>query len=265
MTDNWLEIDDKVIVVTGGSSGIGRQIVESFLKNKSIVYNTDLQDNPINHPNYHFIETNVANKDAVRNTVDIILKEQFQIDVLVNNAGINLPRLLVDWRKEKPEYEINHKELDLMFDVNLKGPVYFSQEVARSFVEAKKGVIINVASEAGQEGSEGQSVYGATKAALMNFTRSWAKELGRHNIRVVAIAPGILEETGLRTPAYEEALAYTRNTSVEQLNGDYSKSIPIRREGKLTEVADLVNYLSSDKSSYITGTTINLSGGKSRG
>lgn len=265
MADNWLDIDNKVIVVTGGSSGIGRQIVESFLKNEVIVYNTDLRDNPFDHPNYHFIETNVADKEAVRKTVETILQEQSQIDVLVNNAGINLPRLLVDSKEEKPEYEINQKELDLMFDVNLKGPIYFSQEVSRFFVKNKKGIIINVASEAGQEGSEGQSVYGATKAALINFTRNWAKELGKHNIRVVAIAPGILEETGLRTPAYEEALAYTRDATVEQLNGDYSKSIPIRRAGQLTEVADLVNYLSSEKSSYITGTTINLSGGKSRG
>src|SRR5699024_958853 len=265
MTENWLDIDNKVMVVTGGSSGIGRQIVKSLLENDVIVYNADLHDNPIDHPNYHFKETNVADKTAVRASVDSILNEQSKIDVLVNNAGINLPRLLVDAKEEKPEYEINQKELDLMFDANLKGPIYFSQEVSRHFVEVQKGIIINVASEAGQEGSEGQSVYGATKAALINFTRSWAKELGKHNIRVVAIAPGILEETGLRTAEYEEALAYTRNTTVEALNGDYSKSIPIRRVGQLSEVADLVSYLSSEKSSYITGTTINLSGGKSRG
>lgn len=81
----------------------------------------------------------------------------------------------------------------------------------------------------------------------------------------MAIAPGIIEETGLRTKEYEKALSYSRNISVDQLNGDYSKSIPIKRVGKLTEIADLVCYLSSDRSSYITGTTINISGGKSRG
>lgn len=265
MTNNWLDIDNKVMIVTGGSSGIGRQIVHTLLDNGAIVYNADLRDNPVDHPQYHFKETNVAKEEEVRRTVSSILDEQSRIDVLVNNAGINLPRLLVDAKQEKPEYEINTKDLDLMLDVNLKGPIFFSQEVSRYFVEANKGVIINVSSEAGQEGSEGQSLYSATKAALINFTRSWAKELGKHNIRVVAIAPGIIEETGLRTEAYEEALAYTRNTTVDQLNGDYSKSIPIRRIGKLTEIADLVCYLSSEKSSYITGTTINISGGKSRG
>ena len=81
----------------------------------------------------------------------------------------------------------------------------------------------------------------------------------------MAIAPGIIEETGLRTKQYEEALAYSRNITVDQLNGDYSKSIPLRRVGQLKEISDLVCYLSSNKSSYITGTTINISGGKSRG
>src|SRR5699024_9935586 len=152
--------------------------------------------------------------------------------------GINLPRMLVDQNGEKPEYEINVNDLDLMLNVNLKGPVLFSREVSRQFIKQNSGVIINISSEAGQEGSQGQSIYSATKAALIGFTRSWAKELGKHNIRVTAIAPGILEETGLRTPQYEEALAYTRNTTIEGLNSDYSKSIPIGRVGRLDEIAD---------------------------
>ncbi|MEB6231467.1 SDR family oxidoreductase [Mammaliicoccus sciuri] len=265
MSNNWLEIERKVIIVTGGTSGIGRQIVNTLLENGAIVYNVDLKDNPIDNEHYYFIQTDVTDEEAVQSTVSQILEEQSQIDVLVNNAGINLPRLLVDVKGEKPEYEINMKDLDLMFGVNLKGPILFSQEVGRQFVKNNKGIIVNIASEAGQEGSEGQSIYSATKAALIGFTRSWAKELGKYNIKVVAIAPGILEETGLRTKQYEEALAYSRNTTVDKLNGDYSKSIPLRRVGELKEVADLVCYLSSDKSSYITGTTINISGGKSRG
>ena len=198
-------------------------------------------------------------------SVETIMNKDNKIDVLINNAGINLPRLLVDYREENEEYQMNERDLDKMFNINLKGPVWLSQEVAKTQIKNKKGIIINIASEAGQEGSEGQSIYSATKAALIGFTRSWAKELGKHNIRVVAIAPGILEETGLRTKEYEEALAYTRNTTVDNLNGDYSKSIPVGRVGKLNEVADLVAYLSSDRSSYITGTTFNITGGKSRG
>ncbi|AQL55978.1 SDR family oxidoreductase [Abyssicoccus albus] len=263
--EKWLSLEGKVAIVTGGSSGIGKAIVQSLLNQGVIVYNADLNNSDIKDSNYYFIKTDVAKIDHVKYTVEQILKDQHRIDILVNNAGINLPRMLVDVKGEKPEYEINETDLNLMFNVNLKGPIYFAQEVTKHFLTNNNGVIINIASEAGQEGSEGQSVYSATKAALIGFTRSWAKELGKYNIRVVGIAPGVLEETGLRTKEYEEALAYTRNTTVDNLNGDYSKSIPIGRVGKLKEISDLVCYLSSNRSSYITGTTINISGGKSRG
>ena len=129
-----------------------------------------------------------------------------------------------------------------------------------------KGVILNVSSESGLEGSEGQSIYAATKAALYSFTRSWAKELGKYGIRVVGIAPGILEATALRTLEYERALAYTRGISIEELRQSYEKvSIPIGRVGTLEEVADISAFLISDLASYISGTVVNVSGGKSRG
>ncbi|MBU0438926.1 SDR family oxidoreductase [Staphylococcus succinus] len=262
---NWLEIESKVVIVTGGSSGIGNEIVINLLENGAIVYNADLKDSNLNKKNYHFLQVDVTNRDIVQKAVNEVHNKEGKIDVLINNAGINLPRLLLDSAGSHPEYEINDKDLNFMFDVNLKGPIWFSQAVTKYFIEQNAGKIINISSEAGQEGSEGQSLYSATKAALIGLTRSWAKELGKYNINVVAIAPGIIEETGLRTKQYEEALAYSRNITVDQLNGDYSKSIPLRRVGKLKEISDLVCYLSSNKSSYITGTTINISGGKSRG
>lgn len=263
--NSWLDIENQVVIVTGGSSGIGKEIVNNLLSNGSVVYNADLKNGDFNHENYHFLDVDVTSRDTVIKAVENVYSNESKIDVLINNAGINLPRLLVDRKKTNPEYEINDKDLNLMFDVNLKGPIWFSQAVTKYFIEQNKGDIINISSEAGQEGSEGQSIYSATKGALISLTRSWAKELGKYNINVVAIAPGILEETGLRTPQYEEALAYSRNTTVDQLNGDYSKSIPLKRVGKLQEIADLVCYLSSHRSNYITGTTINISGGKSKG
>ena len=142
-----------------------------------------------------------------------------------------------------------------------------AQAVARVLVRKNSGVIINMSSESGLEGSEGQSCYAATKAAINSFTRSWAKELGKSNIRVVGIAPGIMEETGLRTLEYETALAYTRGITVEKLRENYSRTstIPLGRSGKLSEIADLVCYYLSGRSSYITGITTNVAGGKSRG
>ena len=129
------------------------------------------------------------------------------------------------------------------------------------------GVIINMTSESGLEGSEGQSAYSATKAALHGLTRSWAKELGRHGVRVVGVAPGILEATGLRSDAYEKSLAYTRGITVEALQQGYVKTstIPLGRAGRLSEVADLVAFLASERASYVHGTVINISGGKTRG
>ena len=122
-----------------------------------------------------------------------------------------------------------------------------------------------MASESGMEGSQGQSVYAATKAAIYNMTWSGAKELGKHNIRVVGVAPGILEATALRCEEYERAVAYTRGITVEQFRERYKKvSIPLARAGRLSEVANVVCFLASDRASYIHGTVINVSGGKSR-
>jgi sorbitol-6-phosphate 2-dehydrogenase len=142
-----------------------------------------------------------------------------------------------------------------------------TQAAARVMVTQGKGVIINVSSECGLEGSEGQSVYAASKNAVNSLTRSWAKELGRLGVKVVGIAPGILEATGLRTLSYETALAYTRGITIDQLRAGYSKTstTPLGRSGKLSEVASSIAFLASERSAYIHGTTINIAGGKTRG
>ena len=142
-----------------------------------------------------------------------------------------------------------------------------TDETYREMVRQGSGVILNMSSESGLEGSEGQSVYAASKNAVNSLTRSWAKELGKKGVRVVGVAPGILEATGLRTLAYETALAYTRGITIEQLREGYAKTstTPLGRSGKLTEVANTVAFLLSDRASYIHGVTINVAGGKTRG
>lgn len=266
---DWLNLKDKIMIVTGGASGIGKAIVERLLGCGAKVQLIDI--NPVegelnNNANLTFIKTNIADRGSVEAAVNQIVGDHGKIDGLVNNAGINIPRLLVDPKQEHGQYELKDSEFDKMVSINQKGVYLMSQAVARNMVDSRSGVIINVSSESGLEGSEGQSCYAATKAALYSFTRSWAKELGKYGIRVVGVAPGILEKTGLRTLDYETALAYTRNISIEQLRAGYTKnSIPIGREGKLSEVADFVAYLLSERASYITGITGNVSGGKTRG
>ncbi|MFT8318617.1 MAG: SDR family oxidoreductase [Sporolactobacillus sp.] len=268
----WLELNNQTFIITGGSSGIGQSIVEALLENHANVVVADLQEPPEEviqkaaDNQLLFVKTNVAQRESVEALVQKAIEKFGGIDVLVNNAGINLPRLLVDSKENGGKFELSDQAIGKMIDINQKGVFLCSQLVGREMVKADKGVIINMVSESGLEGSEGQSGYAATKAAIYSFTRSWAKELGKYNIRVVGVAPGILEKTGLRTPVYEEALAYTRGITVDQLRQGYTnKSIPLRRDGKLSEVADLVLYLSSKRASYITGTTYNIAGGKSRG
>lgn len=264
---NWLNIEGKTVIVTGGSSGIGKSIVESLLAQKVNVANFDLADSDLNEERLLFVKADVTSREDVEAGVEKVIDQFGTIDGLVNNAGINIPRLLVDKDNPHGKYELSEDVFDKIIAVNQKGLFLMSQTVARILVEKERGVIINMSSESGLEGSEGQSPYAATKAAVNSYTRSWAKELGKSNVRVVGIAPGIMEETGLRTQAYEEALAYTRGITVEKLREGYSKAstIPLGRSGKLHEVADLVSYYLSDRSSYITGVTTNVAGGKTRG
>ncbi|CAB1206519.1 TPA: SDR family oxidoreductase [Klebsiella michiganensis] len=266
--NTWLNLKDKIIIVTGGASGIGLAIVDELLAQGANVQMSDIHggDKYQNRDNYNFWPTDISSASEVNKTVESIIQRFGRIDGLVNNAGVNFPRLLVDEKGPSGRYELNEAAFEKMVNINQKGVFLMSQAVARQMVKQRSGVIVNVSSESGLEGSEGQSCYAATKAALNSFTRSWSKELGKHGIRVVGVAPGILEKTGLRTPEYEEALAWTRNITVEQLREGYSKNaIPVGRSGRLSEVADFVCYLLSERASYITGVTTNIAGGKTRG
>lgn len=264
---DWIELKDRVFIVTGGSSGIGQSIVQGLLEVGAKVANFDLKDGNEASDNYLFVQVDVSSREHVEIGVAQVVEHFGTIDGLVNNAGINIPALLVDTKQAHSKYELNDQFFDKMVSINQKGLYLVAQAVGRILTEKKAGVIVNMASEAGLEGSEGQSCYAATKAAVYSFTRSWAKELGKSNVRVVGLAPGIMEETGLRTLAYEEALAYTRNKSVEELRAGYNNTstIPLGRSGKLSEVADAACFALSDRSSYITGVTLNIAGGKTRG
>ena len=225
MNENWLGLDGQVVIVTGGASGIGKHVVDTLVK---------------------------VGANAV--AVDLNVKTGDELD----------GAYCVQCNVTDPE-SVNQMVQAVLEKYGKIDAFLCAQAVARELVKQGHGVILNMSSESGKEGSQGQSAYSATKGAVDSFTRSWAKELGKYNVRVVACAPGIMEATGLRTTAYNEALAYTRGVKPEDLSTDYSKVIPIGRDGKLDEVGSLVAYLVSDQASYITGTTVNISGGKSRG
>lgn len=271
---NWLGLEGKVAIVTGGASGIGKACCEAFAESgvKVIVADVDEENGKkvVEKLKHHFkagavfVKVDVTSKASVDAMVKTAHDHFGRIDILVNNAGILIPRLLVDPAGKE---ELTEQIWDKVVAINMKGYFLCAQAAAREMLKSGKGgVIVNMASESGLEGSEGQSVYAATKGANYAMTRSWGKEMGKHNIRVVGIAPGILEVTGLRSAEYERALAYTRGITVDELRESYEKvSIPLGRTGRLTEVASTVCFLASDRASYICGTTVNVSGGKSRG
>jgi sorbitol-6-phosphate 2-dehydrogenase len=270
---NWLGLEGKVAIVTGGASGIGKACCEAFAEVGAKVVIGDVNAEAGNKTVAElkkkfsasgiFVTVDVTNKKSVDAMISATLDAFGRVDILVNNAGINIPRLLVDPAGKE---ELTEQIWDKVVAINQKGYFLCAQAAAREMIRSGKGgVIINMASESGLEGSEGQSVYACTKGAAYTLTRSWAKELGKYNIRVVGVAPGIMEATALRSEEYERALAYTRGISIEQLRAGYAKvSIPLGRSGKLAEVASTVCFLASDKGGYVHGTTVNVSGGKSR-
>lgn len=268
MDISWLSLEGKSIIVTGGASGIGYAAALELAEDGANVTVCDISaEAPVfnnTRGNVFYVRTDVSNRKSVDDMIAAVVDKFGTVDVLVNNAGINIPCLLVD---PAGKHELDEAVWDKVMNVNLKGLFFCSQAAARIMVKKGSGVIINMSSESGLEGSEGQSVYAASKNAVNSLTRSWAKELGRQGVRVVGIAPGILEATGLRTLAYESALAYTRGITVEQLRAGYSKTstIPLNRSGRLSEVANTVAFLASDRASYIHGVTINVAGGKTRG
>ncbi len=269
----WLNLEGKVAIVTGGACGLGRAVCEGLAEVGANVIVADIDEQSAQKVvaelkekfdgNYIVTTTDVTSKASVDAMIKTALDAFGSIDILVNNAGINIPRLLVDPAGKE---ELTEEIWDKVVLVNQKGLFLCAQAAARVMIQSGRGgVIINIASESGMEGSQGQSVYAATKAAIYNLTRSWAKELGKHNVRVVGVAPGILEATALRSDEYERALAYTRGITVEELHRRYKEaSIPLGRSGKLSEVAGTVCFLASERAGYIHGTVVNVSGGKTR-
>lgn len=266
MTD-WLELTDSVVIVTGGSSGIGAAIVEELLAHGAIVADFDLQPSPrADSEMFHYYQTDVSKKDQIDQHVAAVWTKFGHIDGLVNDAGIALPGMLVN-PTGTGEHELTEAMFDRTMAVNLKSVFLMSQAVGRKMVGQGSGVIVNMSTESAHEGSIGQGFYVGSKGAINSMTVTWAKELGPHGVRVLGVAPGVMAATKLRSPAYEETLAYVRGISVAELRKGYraSSNVPLRRAGALSEVASVVSFYLSKRASYVTGVITNIAGGKSRG
>lgn len=231
---------NKLVFVTGASKGIGKAIATSFSEQGYLVaygyHNTEIEDNKC-----FSVKVDIADRESIKNA--IAKSEQHfstHISILVNNGAIS---------QEKPFLTITDADWANMLDINLKGAFAFSQEVLPNMIAAKWGRIINITSIGGQWGGFNQVHYAASKAALISLTNSLAKIYSKDGITTNAIAPGLvateMSATELSTEAGKEKV----------------KNIPMGRLGSSQEIADIALFLASDKSSYITGQTINANGG----
>lgn len=262
---NWLEISNKKVIVTGGNSGFGLSIATELKKNGATVIIVDKTISKEVRARFSSYEVDITDVDAIEEVVKALTSKYNSIDILINNAGISIPGMLVDYNHPRSEYEITESDFYTCFDVNVKGTLFMTKFVVENMIANNvAGKIINISSTSSNEGSIGQSIYAASKNAINSFTRSFSKELGKFNIKVIGVAPGIYVSTGLTNAHYTKRLAYTRNENVNQLNKSYGDGIPLRRVGQLEEIGYLVAFLASDKADYITGSTINISGGKTR-
>ena len=180
MNNSWLGLEGKSIIVTGGASGIGLATAQELLNDGAYVTVSDIADKApeldVSCGKLLYVKTDVSSKASVDAMIAKVVETFGTVDVIVNNAGINIPRLLVD---DAGQYELDEVVWDKVMNVNLKGLFFCSQAAARVMLKNGGGVIINMSSECGLEGSEGQSVYAASKNAVNALTRSWAKELGK--------------------------------------------------------------------------------------
>lgn len=241
-------LNNRVTVVTGATRGIGEAIAVAAAENGSDVALWGRNEDLLQKSKQRISElgrkaeayrVDVANQTEVDEAMKKVLQDFSRIDFLVNNAGITKDNLLLTM---KPE------EWDQVLQTNLYGVFHCSKAVLRSMMKQRYGKIVNISSIAGITGNPGQTNYSASKAGMIGFTKSLAKEMGKRNICVNAIAPGMIETE-------------MTHTLPEELKKQYLESIPLGRFGKVEEVAALVLFLLSSASDYITGQVFAIDGG----
>lgn len=241
--------EKKVVLITGGTRGIGSEIAKKFAKEGcNLVLNyvsdsTDVEKIKSEFDEYGIdvlvLKADVSVFEDCENLVKEAIAKFGKIDILVNNAGITKDTLIAMMKEDA---------FDKVIDVNLKGTFNVTKNVVPYMMKKRSGNIINISSVVGIVGNAGQSNYAASKAGIIGFTKSLAKELAPRNIRVNAVAPGFID---------------TDMTSVlsDKVKENINLQIPLKRMGKAEEVANVVSFLANDESSYITGQVINVDGG----
>ena len=236
----------KVILISGGSRGLGQGIVEHLLKNTShSVVTFSRKESPFikqakkSGKRFYYRQADVSSSSEINSLFKEVQKKFGKIDVLINNAGVASEGIL-------PVFPA--ADIDRILDINLKSTIHLTRAATRLMIRQKSGNIINVSSILGMRGYSGLSVYSASKAGLLGFTRSLARELGPRNIRVNAIAPGYFETEMTGTLSKGQRSQIIRRT-------------PLGRLGEIKDVVPLIDFLISEGSLFITGHTFVIDGG----
>jgi NAD(P)-dependent dehydrogenase (short-subunit alcohol dehydrogenase family) len=255
------DLRDKIIIVTGGGRGIGRAIAEEFTRYGAHVVVADITEDSaesfaalrsIRRKTKGFPMTvDVSESKDVKMLVATVIEKLGRIDILVNNAGIIGSGFIVD---------LNEEDWDTIIRVNAKSVFLCCREVAKHMIDRKRGKIINIASQAAKTGEAGNGPYCASKAAVVSLTQVLALELAQFNINVNAICPGYTD-TEMMKHVFEKRGKLV-GISPEEYKKQLCSGVPLKRMASPEEIAQLVVFLASEKSNYITGETINISGGK---
>jgi 3-oxoacyl-[acyl-carrier protein] reductase len=249
-----MRIKDRVTLITGGAAGIGRATAERFAEEGAQVVICDIDEGLGQETTRtiglraSFYKVNVADRQAVQACVDDVVDKYGRIDVLVNNAGVLRDSLLVRVKNGELIKQMPELDFDLVIAVNLKGVFNCTQAVTPTMIRQQSGVILNASSVVGLDGNFGQTNYVATKAGVIGMTKVWARELGRYNIRVNAVAPGFIS-TEMVASMPENILAGMKERT------------PLRRLGQPLDIANAYLFLASDEASFITGAVLRVDGG----
>ena len=251
MNTYFSEFQNKTVIVTGGSKGIGKDIALSFAKLHANVVIVGRSKEPLNQTlcelqsfqgNHKAVQADVNDIISVRNMVDNLVHEYGTVDVLVNNAGINIP---------KPALEVTEEDWDLVLDTNLKASFFFSQAVAKHMIEQKKeGRIINIASQMSFVGYVKRAAYCSSKGGVVQLTKALAVEWAKYHINVNAVAPTFIE-TEFTAKMFED----------EDFKNDVESRILLGRLPKPKDISGAVLYLASNLADFVTGETIKVDGG----
>ncbi|MBN1262564.1 MAG: beta-ketoacyl-ACP reductase [Anaerolineae bacterium] len=247
-----MRLENKVALITGGAAGIGKATAIRFAEEGAKVVICDVNEEDgqalAEEINGAFYKVDVTDRQDVQAWVDDVLEKFGKIDILINNAGITKDALFVKVKEGQPVKQMEERAFDMVIGVNLKGVFNCTQAVAPAMIKQGGGVILNASSVVGLYGNFGQTNYVATKAGVIGMTKVWARELGGHNIRVNAVAPGfILTEMVQKMP--EKVLETMRGKT------------PLGRLGQPVDIANTYLWLASDEAAFVHGATISVDGG----